>query len=281
MSIFGEATGFLGLLGKAWGWLRDRLDPARVQAQRLIQAFEAYGIARQQIPRLLPASLTMPNAAFSSPDKLKGHVTPALLDWAAEHLAIHRSWLDGVGAQPHLIEDHYKAVAGYRDWLAQRIEQVPQTHRFVHVWKPQGPAIGPDAFGPVCLVYEETSDGLDGAEFSRFWRLSDEWPLDHPPCVENMIAVVAIAQSLGLLVVGYELPMEDLRRLTAGKVLIPLLQKRRRGRWHPEDLIKPLAGQDSAWRQARWQGAQNYLRQSGVDGVLVAGTPLETGAASS
>ena len=112
----------MGILGKAWGWLRDRLDPTRIHAERLIQAFEAYGIARQQIPRLMPAGLTMPNAAFSSPDKLKAHLTPALLNWAAEHLAIRRSWLDGVGAQPHLIEDHYKAVAGYRDWLTQRIE---------------------------------------------------------------------------------------------------------------------------------------------------------------
>lgn len=281
MSIVGEATSALGFLGKALGWLRDRFDPARAQAKRLIQAFEAYGIARQQIPRLTPAGLTLPNVAFSSPDKLKAHLTPTLLDWAAEHLAIRRSWLDGAGPQPHLIEDHYKAVAGYRDWLAQRIEQVPLVNRVVHVWKPQGPAIGPDAFGPVCLVYEETSDGLDGAEFSRFWRLSDEWPLDHPPCVENMIAVVAIAQSLGLLVLGDELPMEDLRRLTAGKVLIPLLRQRRRGRWHPEDLIRPLAGQDSAWRQARWQGAQDYLRQSGVDGASVAGVPLESRAARS
>jgi len=281
MSIVGEATSTLGLLGKAWGWLRDRVDPARMQAQRFVQAFEAYGIARQQIPRLLPAGLTLPNAAFSSPDRLKGHVTSALLDWAAEHLAIHRSWLDGVGTQPHLIEDHYKAVAGYRDWLAQRIEQVPLVHRFVHVWKPQGAAMGPDAFGPVCLIYEETSDGLDGAEFSRFWRLSDEWPLDHAPCVENMVAAVAIARSLGLLVVGDELALDDLRRLTAGRALIPDLQRRRRGRWHPEDLIEPLAGQDSAWRQARWEGALDYLRQAGIDGAKFAGAPLEIGAASS
>lgn len=88
-----------------------------------------------------------------------------------------------------------------------------------------------------------------------------------------MIAVVAIAQSLGLLVVGGELPMEDLRRLTAGKVLIPLLQQRRRGRWHPEDLIRPHAGQDSAWRQARWQGALDYLRQSGIDEADVLEAP--------
>jgi hypothetical protein len=281
MSIFGEATGALGLLGKSWGWLRDRLDPTRLQAQLLIQAFEAYGVARQQIPRLLPAGLVLPNGAFSSPDKLNAHVTPALLDWAAEHLAIHRSWLDGVGAQPHLIEDHYKAVAGYRDWLAQRIEQVPLVHRFVQVWKPQGPAIGPEAFGPVCLVYEETSDGLDGAEFSRFWHLSDGWRLDHPPCVENMIAVVAIARSLGILVVGHELASDDLRRLTAGKALIPELQRRRRGRWHPEDLVEPLAGQDSAWRQARWQGAQDYLAQAGIDGATIARARLDAGAVNS
>jgi len=281
MSIVGEAMSTLGLLGKAWSWLRDRVDPTRMQAQRLIQAFEAFGIARQQIPRLLPAGLTLPNAAFSAPDKLKGHLTPALLDWAAEHLAIHRSWLDGVGTQPHLIEDHYKAVAGYRDWLAQRIEQVPLVHRFVHVWKPQGAEIGPGAFGPVCLIYQETSDGLDGAEFSRFWRLSDEWPLDHAPCVENMVAAVAIARSLGLLVVGDELALDDLRRLTAGRALIPDLQRRRRGRWHPEDLIEPLAGQDSAWRQARWEGAQDYLRQAGIDRAKVAGAAHEIGAASS
>lgn len=280
MSIVGEATGALNLLGKVWDWLRDRFDPARVQAQRLIRAFEAYGIARQQIPRLLPAGITLPNAAFSSPNKLKGHLTPALLDWAAEHLAIHRAWLDGVGAQPHLIKDHYKSVAGYRDWLAQRIEQVPHVDRLVHVWKPQGAAMGPEAFGPVCLVYEETSIGLDGAEFSRFWRLSDEWPLDHPPCVENMIAVVAIAQSLELLVVGHELPVEDLRRLTAGKMLIPDLRWRRRNRWHPEDLTRPLAGQDSAWRQARWQGAQAYLEAAGVLAAAVANKPPDARAAS-
>lgn len=230
---------------------------------------------------MLPANLTLPNAAFSSPDKLKAHLIPALLSWAAERLAIRRSWLDGVSTQPHVIEDHYKAVAGYRDFLAQRIEQVPLVHRLVHVWKPRGPDIGPDALGPVCLLYEETSDGLDAAEFTRFWRLSNEWRLDHALCVENMIAVVAIARSLGTLVVGDELASDDLRRLTAGKALIPELQRRRHGRWHPEDLIEPLAGQDSAWRQARWQGAQEYLAQTDIDGATIAGARLDAGAVKS
>ena len=274
MSIVGEATGALGLLGKGWGWLRDRLDLAGAQAKRLIQAFEAYGIARQQVPRLLPAELKLPNAAFSSPDKLKDQLTPTLLDWTAEHLAINRSWLDGVGDQPHLIEDHYKAPARYRTWLAHRIELAPSVHRSLQVWKPHGQSVGPDGVGPLCLVYEETSEGLDGSEFSRYWLLSDQWSLHHAPCIENMAAVVAVARSLGLLVVGHA---DNLRRLAAGKALIADVQKRRRGRWHPEDLIEPLPGQDSAWRQARWQGALAYLGQVPVDGAKDAVTPLSTG----
>lgn len=135
MSIVGEATGVFGLLEKAWNLLRDRLDPARAQAKRLIETFEAYGIARQQIPRLLPAELKLPNAAFSTPDKLKDKLTPELLDWTAEHLAISRSWLDHVSKTPHLIVDHYKAPSGYRDWLSKRLEIAPNVHRFLFVWK--------------------------------------------------------------------------------------------------------------------------------------------------
>jgi hypothetical protein len=96
MSIVGEATGVFGLIEKGWRWLSDRMDPARAPAQRLMQAFEAYSIARQQIPRLLPDELKLPNAAFSTPEKLKDKVTPELLDWAAEHLALRRAWFAGV-----------------------------------------------------------------------------------------------------------------------------------------------------------------------------------------
>ena len=51
MSWVGEATGAVGLLGKGWDWWKGRRDPARRSAQRLIRAFEAHGVARQQIIR--------------------------------------------------------------------------------------------------------------------------------------------------------------------------------------------------------------------------------------
>jgi hypothetical protein len=263
MSFVGEATGVFGLLEKAWNLLRDRVDPARAQAKRFIETFEAYGIARQQIPRILPTELKLPNAAFSTPDKLKDKVTHQLLDWAANHLCISRSWIDKGGEMPHLLEDHYKAPVGYRDWLANRIEVAPSVSRTLAVWKPLGQEI-PTGHGPLCLIYEETTDGLDGEEFTRYWLLSDHWILHHAPCLENLLAVIAVTRSLGIWVLGSDVPMTQLQQLEAGKRLIPAVAKSRRGKWHPEDLIEPLSGKDAEWRQALWKGAQGYLSQEGL-----------------
>ena len=263
MSFVGEATGVFGLLGKAWNLLRDRLDPARAQAKRLIETFEAYGIARQQIPRILPPALKLPNATFSTPDKLKDKVTHELLDWAADHLAISRSWLDNVDEMPHLMEDHYKAPVGYRDWLAKRLELAPNVPRYLAVWKPLGQEI-PSGHGPLCLIYEETTGGLDGTEFTRYWLLSDHWSLHHAPCLENLLAVIAVSRSLGIWVSGSDIPIGMLQQLEAGKKLIPEVKKSQRGKWHPEDLIDPLPGQDTKWRQDLWSGAQGYLADSGI-----------------
>ncbi|AOF87620.1 hypothetical protein BSY239_3405 [Hydrogenophaga sp. RAC07] len=263
MSFVGEATGVFGLLGKTWSLLRDRLDPARAQAKRLIETLETYGVARQQIPRLLPHELKLPNAAFSTPDKLKDKVTPELLDWAAGYLAISRSWLDGIEEMSHLVEDHYKSPEGYREWLANRLEVAPTVSRFLAVLKPLGQEI-PSGHGPLCLTYEETTDGLDGSEFTRYWLLSDQWSLHHAPCLENLLAVIAVARSLGVRVLGSDIPLRDLQQLEAGKKLIPEVMKSRRGQWHPEDLVDPLPGKDSEWRQALWTGAQGYLAKAGM-----------------
>lgn len=263
MSLVGDATGLLGLLEKAWIRLQERLDPARAQAKRLIEAFEAYGVARQQIPRLLPASLKLPNATFSTPDKLKDKITPELLDWAGEYLVIKRRWLDGGEQHRHEVKDHYKAPAGYREWLEGRIQATPGVSRYITVWKPAGQEI-PVGIGPLCLIYEETSEGLDATEFTRYWLLSDHWRMEHAPCLENLLAVIAVARSLGISVLGSDIPMKQLEKLESGMAFIPDVAKYRCGSWHPEDLIDPLPGADTQWRKELWSRAQSYLAKSGI-----------------
>lgn len=274
MSVVGEVTGVLGLLGKGWGWLEDRLDPARSSAKRLIAAFEAHGVKRQQIIRLLPLpilqvkpEITM--ADFSVPRKLKAKLSPQLLDWAAEFLNVQRAWFDGLEVRPHVVVDHYKHPANYCAWLQSRQAQAPHVFRALSVWKGLGQRLdeGGCGKGPLCLVYEETSDGLDGMELSRYWLLSDEWSLDHAPCVENMVAAVAVAQSFGILVTGREVPLDKLTRMEAGELLLPEAAGLARATWHPEDLVTPLQGDDTPWRQAVWRGAQRWLGDELVQSV--------------
>ena len=211
MSMVGEAASVVGLLVKGWAWLRDRSDRTGLSASRLIAAFEAHGVARQQIIRLMPRDVLQSKpevtmADFSSPEKLKLKLSPPFLDWAAEYLNVKRAWLDGLDEHPHHVVDRYKQPAAYRGWLEERRVKAPNANRWIRVWKAKGQPMGPDGAGPLCLVYEETSGGLDGMEFSRYWLLSNEWNLDHSPCVENMVAAITVARSLDILVTGRDLP---------------------------------------------------------------------------
>lgn len=51
MSILSDGKGVIELLTSGWTWFLDRSEPVRSQAHRVIDAFEAHGIARQQIAR--------------------------------------------------------------------------------------------------------------------------------------------------------------------------------------------------------------------------------------
>ncbi|MFM9917560.1 MAG: hypothetical protein ACKVOX_17285 [Rhizobacter sp.] len=236
MSILGDGKSIVDLLTRGWTWVQERRDPVRAQAQRMIDAFEAHGIARQQIARVLPPELAVPPAALSTPDKLKEKVTPALLDWAADYLALDRRWLDGVEARPHRHVDGYKNEGNYSEWLRQRQAVAPDVGRVLFVWTAEDPISGGTSDGPVCLVYSEDSAWLDGGSLSRYWLLSDQWPIDHGSCVVSMLKVVGIARSLGILVVGRLIPAPFLRRLEAGRIFAPQAQSRGGNLWNPEDM---------------------------------------------
>ena len=149
MSVVGEVTGVWGLLTKTWDWYQERADPVFRSASRLMRAFEAHGIKRQQITRVLPQQalpakpeLTM--ADFSRLGKLKAKLTPQILDWAAEYLNVQRAWFDDVDVRPHVVVDYYKHPAKYGQWLQNRLKHAPEVHRHLCVWMGKGQPLGPD-----------------------------------------------------------------------------------------------------------------------------------------
>jgi hypothetical protein len=242
MSILGDGKGIIDLLTRGWTWVQERRDPVRAQAQRMIDVFEAHCIARQQIARVLPPELAIPTASLSNADKLKGQVSPALLDWAADYLALNRRWLDGVDAEPHRRVDGYKNEGVYAEWLRQRLEVAPAVDRVLYVWTAEEPVSGSTSGGLVCLVYSEDSAWLDGGSLSRYWLLSEQWPIDHGACVVSMLKVVGIARSLGIPVVGRLVPAPVLRKMESGRIFAPQAQASIGKLWYPEDMASAVAG---------------------------------------
>jgi hypothetical protein len=250
------------LCRKGFAAWKKRRNPAHAQAQRLLDAFAAHGVAGVQIPRLLPEALALPNAVFADPDELKKELTPRLLDWVADTLALRRSWLDGVDSQRHHRVQGYKQPSIYRDWLQQRQAFFPHVDRIIHVFVASKEPLGPQSTGPLCVAYGERFDMLDTQELSRYWLLSDHWRLDHPPCTVNLMALCAIATDLDIMVIGHVVKQEALTRLDDGQLFVPQALALDTHRWFPSDLIDPPLGQDSEWRQALRSDAQTMLASS-------------------
>jgi hypothetical protein len=237
MPIVGEIKAFFDLLARGRQWRDDRNDPVRLQAERVITAFEVYGVKRQQIARLLPRPLALPPVRFSNPASLSGDVSPELLDWVAEYLGLNRAWLDGVDPQPHLLIEGYKDTPAHERWLRGRIHVAPNVHRFITVWKAESGPVSFDSVGPLCIVYEEVDAGLDGSEFSRYWLLSRNWPLGHPPSVECMVSLSSVARSLGILMTGRLKPLRWLAKLEGGRAFAPEVEVVGGQLWYPEDTV--------------------------------------------
>ena len=240
-------------------WKRRR-NPARAQAQRLLDAFTVHGVAGVQIPRLLPEALALPNATFADADDLKDKLTPCLLDWAADTLALRRGWLDGVDSQRHHRVQGYKQPSIYRDWLRQRQELFPGLDRVIHVFVASKEPLGPQSTGSLCIAYGECFDTLDAQELSRYWLLSDHWRLDHSPCTVNLMALCAIAGELGIMIIGHVATWEAVVRLDHGLLFVPQFLALDTHRWFPSDLIDPPPGQDSEWRHTLWKEAEDMLQ---------------------
>lgn len=243
-------------LAAAW---KKRRNPARAQAQRLLDAFTAHGVAGVQIPRLLPEALALPNAVFADPEELRKELTPQLLDWAADTFALRRGWLDGVDSERHHRVQGYKQPSIYRDWLQQRHEHFPDVDRIIHVFVASKEPLGPQSTGSLCVAYGECFDMLDAQELSRYWLLSDHWRLDHSSCTVNLMALCAIATDFGIMVIGHVVRQEALTRLDDGQLFVPQVLALDTHRWFPSDLIDPPPGQDSEWRHALWKDAEEML----------------------
>jgi len=242
-----DIRGFIPLVLKFILYLRSRFDPALRQAARFLKAFEAHGIARMQIGRLLPVTLrskSIPLASFSSADALKPVLTAELLDWTADLWGLQRTWLDLAGGSdsyqgPHRHCHVYKdpeAMAVCLDEALMRIPVSPLDLRML-VFATTKEAFLQPTSDPIVIALEEPAGELDDQLLHRYTMLSEGWQLDHTPCLINAVSLCRMATERKINIRGVVVSHRELKRLVLGRSFIPEARRKCRGIWYPEDVL--------------------------------------------
>lgn len=252
---------------------RERQQPLHRQASRFIEAFEAHGVARQQLPRLMPEPIRLTLQAVATPEALAVNLQLEHLDWAAETLALQREWFDAEGEQAHqVVGSVYKRPAAQHEWLANRTLALRDWHSALHVATQREFRDPAQAEGVFFVAYEECFGQLGNKSVSRYWYLSNGSRFSHAPCTIDLLTMLAIGECLGISAVGHVLPSKRIERAERGTLgLLPKVLSEGR-HWQPRDWVPKCYDstncESDAHRQL-WNEARRKLDSDGLQRLLM------------
>lgn len=250
-------------------WLRDRRNPARQQAGRLLKAFEAHGIARLQLGHLLPQHLQLKSFELSTADELKRCLTPAHIDWAASFLALNRNWFTTPLTSPHSTLRSYKQPQLFHEWLEAR-GQCENQHfpLMMHFVSSTDEPLSAERRGSFVVLLEEHVEIDNERTLTRYYQLTEGANAEHYPCLIHLLQLFTLANHHRVIcrrsVVGEHL----LSRFENGKCLAPhLLRQRKRSRLLADQELWPHFGTNT-WLEMLRRDTDESLKQNGLTKVV-------------
>lgn len=248
MELLQIANSLFGPITRLVRWLKNRANPARLQATRILQAFKAHGVERMQINRLLPAELQLTQFELSDADELKKVIKPSHINWMADFLALEPAWLDGTSEQVHTLIHSYKDPGNLHAWFLEHTSKGYQGGRYkLHMLTSDSADITAASSGYFAVVLEEFLY-LDNGYLSRYHHLTLGAHFDHFPCVQNLMQILAIAYFHKVIMRRSVMPAANLHTLSHCQGLIPELL--RKAKPHPLEADHEFWGHfsgDSPW----------------------------------
>lgn len=258
---------WIDLLQRLFAWHSERRNPVRQQAARVLETFEAHGVARTEINALLPAALQLDAYQWSSADQLKLALRQIHLDWLNQHFALAEGWLSGQSDAAHQHPFSYKAPELLHQWIQEH--RTPETDfRFkLHLVTPDTREIGPQSEGYYALVLEPLDE--DHSVCRRFYHLTEGGHFEHWPSLIHLLQVLAIAHHHGAIMWRSQLDSASLYQLSHHKGFIP--DWLGRCRHHPlgadHELWPHLSGH-SPWLDELRAEAEQGLRRARLTEIV-------------
>lgn len=242
------------------GVVRERQDPFRVQAERILKAFSAHDISPAQVVRFVPDGLLGEPSALADPGRLNNYLPAAFVNWVAQTLKLELRWLDGLSVTAHYHLDGYKNPARLFDELSGMLAQREEWGSFViYVFKANSRALSGSRSGVFSVVLQEYLPERDGRELSRYYFLTHGASFDNVASVIHLLEICAIGHHLSIPVRGEVLGRKHLLSMYRMERLVPDNWKARATEpWYPDDALWLGLTGDAEWNRLY----QTYLRES-------------------
>lgn len=245
-------------------WVQNRINPVRKQAARILQVFEAHGIERTQINRLLPQDLRLQPFQFSDADELKKAFKQEHITWLVNYFALEPAWLEGTSDEANQQIFSYKSPEFLHQWLLQHKDPAQDGFNFkLHLITADSRPICSASDGYFAAILEVLF-GEDDNRQSRFYHLGQGARFDHPPCLLHLMQILAIAHHHSVIMRRAILPPAELRRLSLNQGLI--------AQWLYKTMPHPLEADHEFW--GHFSGDTPWLaqlRQETEDSLIQAG----------
>ncbi len=269
MELLQTAHALFGPVSRLIDWIRNRANPARRQAARILATFDAHGFERTQINRVLSAELQLTQFELSTADELTKVIKQPHIDWIEEFFALNPEWLDGASDQAHTLIRSYKRPGELHSWFQERALRPDHGYAYkLHLLTSDNSSITATSSGYFAVVLEEL-DELGDRYRSRYYHLTHGAHFDHLPSVVHLMQVLALAHFQGSMMRRAVLPSANLLRLSLCQGLIPpLLWK---AKPHPLEADHEFWGHfsgDSPWLVQLRQRTEASLLAAGLNDVV-------------
>jgi hypothetical protein len=237
--IFGEVNAALSLIERLSRWLTRRNSLPETVAGRFVRLFEAHGVHRNQISRIMSGYGISP-VHLQSDQALMPALTDEILDSAASLFAIRREWLDLASEQIYPLHDFYKQPEAFVEFVEQLRGQETATLRGIVL------ASTSDRHEETALVVLEQQIGAVGDRTLYRYHICHNWFFSYWKSRAYLTACIASAWKRDVNLIGREVPIGVIRKYREGNRFLeygPDGALPTRGTpWYPEEMaLKPAS----------------------------------------
>lgn len=276
--IFGEIDSIFSLLDRFRCLFKDKdcevcSKQSELLSTRLVRVFEAHGIHRNQIPRVIESGLTLYDVQSDENFLIK--IDDNIIQKSCNLLGIKRDWLEGASNQVYPTYDFYKDPYAFRNFLDTRLAET--NHRLIGVLlSPQGK----DNSNNAVLIIQEIVFPLESNSCYRYY-ICNNWDFSYWKSRAYLTACISICWKNDIYVSGKIVPNEFIDSIAWGRNILNFGQDGlyfiNGESWHAEEMASMpevfLKGIDPEYQNYGIKSGLGYWLRLHNEGLMDYGIP--------